>query len=218
MGMTFNLANTKGTATMRLKAWNIYNVVFKGIEYVEGVNKDGKVWKAFKTKFSNEEGIFEPLTFCPGEKGDERLTGESGGKPWELPSAMESLMLTVAHLGEHLAPERFEKMRKVAFNIPEDFKKLVDTLSKVLEPAVNKSTQIKLVGNKKGYATIPNFISISKEGEVYTSDNWLGDNLAFTDYQVKQMQKQKDAKPTDMPTDNVDDVSAGSNNDLDFEI
>ena len=41
MGMTFNLGSTKGTATMRLKAWGIYNVTFKGIDYVEGTNKEG---------------------------------------------------------------------------------------------------------------------------------------------------------------------------------
>lgn len=104
-GMTFNLNNVNGTAVVRLKAWGIYDVVFKGIELVKGKNKEGNEWKAMKIKFSGEEGIFEPLVFCPGEGGGERITGETGGKKWELPSALEQLQCSVAHVMANLAPE-----------------------------------------------------------------------------------------------------------------
>lgn len=111
-GMTFNLNNVKGTAVVRLKAWGIYDVVFKGIELAKGTNKEGNEWKAMKIKFSGEEGIFEPLIFCPGDGGNERVTGETGGKKWELPSALEQLQFTVSHVMTNLAPEMMEKFVK----------------------------------------------------------------------------------------------------------
>lgn len=220
-GMTFNLNNVKGTAVVRLKAWRIYDVVFKGIELVKGKNKEGNEWKAMKIKFSGEEGIFEPLVFCPGEGGGERITGETGGKKWELPSALEQLQCSVAHVMANLAPEMMEKFSKAASGlaIPEDFEKLVETMNKALAKAVNKQTKLKLVGNNKGYASLPNFVGINKEGEVYINNNWLGDTVAFSDYEVKKMNEQKNAKPTAVKddVDNTDDTAVG-NEDLDFDV
>jgi hypothetical protein len=220
-GMTFNLNNVNGTAVVRLKAWGIYDVVFKGIELVKGKNKEGNEWKAMKIKFSGEEGIFEPLVFCPGEGGGERVTGETGGKKWELPSALEQLQCSVAHVMANLAPEMMEKFSKAASGlaIPEDFEKLVEIMNKALAKAVNKQTKLKLIGNNKGYASLPNFVGINKEGEVYINNNWLGDTVAFSDYEVKKMNEQKNAKPTAVKddVDNTDDTAAG-NEDLDFEV
>lgn len=220
-GMTFNLNNVNGTAVVRLKAWGIYDVVFKGIELVKGKNKEGNEWKAMKIKFSGEEGIFEPLVFCPGEDGGERITGETGGKKWELPSALEQLQCSVAHVMANLAPEMMEKFSKAASGlaIPEDFEKLVEIMNKALAKAVNKQTKLKLIGNNKGYASLPNFVGINKEGEVYINNNWLGDTVAFSDYEVKKMNEQKNAKPTAVKddVDNTDDIAAG-NEDLDFEV
>lgn len=217
--MTFNLGETKGTAVVRLKAWNIYNVIFKGVEITQGTNKEGNIWKAMKVRFSSEEGVFEPLIFCPGENGMDRPNGESNGRKWELPSAMENLRFSIAHLLENLAPETIEKFSKVSLNLPDDFEKLVEVLNKCLAKAVNKSTKLKLIGNSKGYASLPNFVGINKEGEAYISNNWLGDTVAFSDYEIKKMQDQKNAKPTDMSGagESTDDAPAG-NEDLDFEI
>jgi hypothetical protein len=218
-GMTFNLGGTKGTAIVRLKPWNIYNVVFKGIDYTSGTNKEGNPWQGMKIKFSSEEGVFEPVIFCPGEKGDERLSGETNGKKWELPSNLESLKFTIAHLLDSLCPENVEKFNKVSWTLPDEFNKLVELLNKALSKAVNKSTKLKLIGNSKGYASLPNFVSINKEGEAYISNNWLGDNVAFSDYEMKQMERQKNAKPTSAPEEPTDSVSeSAGNEDLDFEV
>lgn len=220
-GMTFNLNNIKGTAVVRLKAWGIYDVVFKGIELSKGTNKEGNTWKAMKIKFSGEEGIFEPMIFCPGDKGDERLSGESNGKKWELPSAMEQLQFTVLHVMSNLAPEMLEKFIKAVsgLTLPNDFEKLVEIMNKALSKAINKQTKLKLIGNNKGYATLPNFVGINKDGEAYINNNWLGDTVAFSDYEVKKMNEQKNAKPTAVKdeVDTTDDIAAG-NEDLDFEV
>lgn len=220
-GMTFNLNNVNGTAVVRLKAWGIYDVVFKGIDLTKGTNKEGNAWKAMKIKFSGDEGIFEPMVFCPGDKGGERKTGETGGKKWELPSALEQLQYTVSHVMTNLAPEMMEKFSKAVtgLTLPDDFEKLVETMNKALSKAVNKKTKLKLVGDSKGYAALPSFVNINKDGEAYISNNWLGDTVAFSDYEVKKMNEQKNAKPTAVKDDAEDttDVEAG-NEDLDFEV
>lgn len=218
-GLTFNLSNTQGTAITRLKAWGIYDVVFKGIELTKGTNKEGNEWKAMKIKFAGDEGTFDALVFCPGDNGAERVSGETGGKKWELPSALENLKFTIAHLLTNLAPENIEKFNKVTVSLPDEFEKLVDLLVKALAKAVNKHTKLKLIGNSKGYATLPNFVNINKDGDAYISNNWLGETVAFSDYEVKKMNEQKNAKPTPVKDDveETTDVEAG-NSDLDFEV
>ena len=217
--MTFNLGNTQGTAVTRLKAWGIYDVVFKGIELTKGVSKEGKEWKAMKIKFAGDEGTFEASVFCPDENGAERRSGETGGKKWELPSNLETLKFTIAHLLTNLAPDNVEKFNKVTVSLPDEFEKLVELLSKALAKAMNKHTKLKLIGNSKGYATLPNFVNINKDGDAYISNNWLGETVVFSDYEVKKMEEQKNAKPTAVKedVDTTDDVAAG-NEDLDFEV
>ena len=59
--------------------------------------------------------------------------------------------------------------------------------------------------------------NINKEGAAYISNNWVGDNLAFSAYELKKKDAQANAKPTA-----VDDVAPESteetNEDLDFDI
>ena len=109
-----------------------------------------------KIKFSGDEGIFEPLIFCPGDNGAERVTGETGGKKWELPSALEQLQFTIAHVMTNLAPEMMEKFSKAAtgLSLPEDFEKLVEIMNKALAKSLNKHTRLKLIGNSKGYVQV----------------------------------------------------------------
>ena len=219
--MTFNLNNVKGTAVVRLKSWGIYDVVLSGIEVAKGTTKEGKEWKAMKIKFVGDDGIFETMVFCPGENGADRPNGESNGKKWELPSALEQLQFTVAHLVTNLAPEMLEKFSKVVtgLSLPDDFEKLVEILNKVLSKSLGKKTKLKLVGDKKNYAALPNFVSINKDGDTFISNNWLGDTVAFSDYECKKMNEQKNAKPTSVKEDSEEvEAAPAGNDDLDFEV
>lgn len=211
-------------ASNTLKAWGIYDVFFKGFEYIEG-EKDGKKWQAMKIKFQGKEGgTFEPTVFCPGEKGMERVTGETMGKPWVLPSAMENLSFTLAYVANKLFKEVFDKNKdKLAVELPKDFKKLVEAMQKLAEAgkAIDKETKIKVVGNKKNYASLPNFINISKAGDCYISNDWIGNNIAFSAYELKKMKSQTEAAPTNMDTAVSDfkvDTTSEENNDLDFDV
>lgn len=226
--MNFNLNNVSGNAVTTLKAWDIYTVVFKGLEVVKGTGSNGD-WKAFKFKVSGDKGTFEPMFFCPNAEGDKRKSGTSNdGKPWEMPSALESLQFAVSHIITKLAPEQMAKLAKAcnSINLPEDFEKLVEYMQVALKGALNKQTQIKLIGNNKGYASIPNFVSINKEGIAYISNNWLGDNLSFTAAELKKKETIAKAKPTpinnatpnDLDNTNDDLDSIGDENSTDFDI
>ena len=217
---TFSLTGTNGTAVTRLQPWTINEVVFKGVELKTGTTKEGSEWKAMQFKFAGNNGIFEHMFFCPKEGGDQRPTGETNGRKWEMPSQIEQLAFAIAHVVGTLAPANYEKLKKVSLNLPADFDKLVDTVKKALSPAVNKATNIKLIGDNRGYAAVPNFININKDsGDAYISNNWLGENLAFSAWEIKKMEAAKNAKPTEVK-DDVEEVSTDSadEDDLNFDI
>ena len=208
---TFNLTNTKATATTRIQPWTISEVQFKGVEERSGNTKDGGVWKAIQFKFAGANGIFEPMFFCPKEDGDVRPTGETAGRKWELPSAVEQLQFAIAHIVGTLAPANFAKLQNVSVELPKDFSKLVEIVKKALATAVNKTTTIKVIGDNKG------FININKEGGAYISNNWVGENLAFSAYELKKKDSQAAAKPTAID-DVAPDSTEDTNSDLDFDI
>ena len=121
----------------------------------------------------------------------------------------------------NLAPEMMEKFTKAdsGLTLPDDFEKLIEIMNKALAKAVNKHTKLKLIGNSKGYVSLPSFVGINKEGEAYISNNWLGDTVAFSDYEVKKMNEQKNAKPTAVAEDvDTSDDTAVGNEDLDFDV
>lgn len=226
MGMTFGIGkDTVGTSSAqpRLKANTIHEVIFKGVSYAELKNKndESNPYKVMKVLFANEDGVYEETLFAPKEGDDVRSSSKDTGK--ERPSNLERFKFTLAHIGEQLAPANYEKFKGMAFNLPEEFKKLVETFAKVVTPAVNKKTKLKLVANKKNEATLPFFVNLSKDGTAFVSNNWLGDKVFFSDYEVDQMSKQTVAKPSamnDIVEDGVaeDATTSGANSDLDFDV
>ena len=214
--MNFNLSNTNGTAVTRLKPWTISKVSLKNVELKTGTSSEGRDWKAMQFTFEGENGIFEYKVFCPGEKGDERVTGTTNGREWEMPSAMEQLQFAIAHICTALAPAEFEKLKGVELDLPKDFEKLTNAVKKVLAKAIGVETNIKLIGNNKGYADVPKFVNINKTSkEAYISDNWIGENLAFSAYQLQQMKKAKNSTPTPAPEVDAD---TDSDSDEDFDL
>lgn len=205
--MNFNLSKTNGTAVVRLKPWTISKVALKSVELKTGTSQEGRDWKAIQFNFEGDDGIFEYKVFCPGDKGDERTVGTTNGKDWELPSALEQLQFSIAHICTALAPEEFKKLQGIELDLPKDFEKLAKAVNQVLAKAIGVDTNIKLVGNNKGYADVPKFVNIYRTSkEAFISNKWLGENLAFTPYEVQQMTKAKNSTPTPVPeTTPIDD-------------
>ena len=218
--MNFNLSKSNGTAVQRIQPWTISNVKFNGVELREGTSQSGNDWKAIQFKFKGDNGTFEHMVFCPGEKGDERMSGTSNGRDWELPSQLEQLIHTLAHVLGVLNPEGFEKLKGIELDLPKDFNKLFQYVKKVLDPKIGTETQLKVIGNNKGYASVPNFININRDTkESYISNNWLGENLAFSTYELQQKEKANKAKPTNMSTTGSESEDIASDNvDDDWDI
>lgn len=219
--MNFNLSKSNGTAVQRIQPWTITKVQFNGVELREGTSQAGNDWKAIQFKFKSDNGTFEHMVFCPGEKGDERMSGTSNGREWELPSQLEQLIHTIAHVLGVLNPEGFEKLKGIELDLPKDFNKLFQYVKKVLDPKIGIETQLKVIGNDKGYASIPKYwIRINKDTkESFISSNWLGDNLAFSSYELQQKEKANKAKPTSMSDSESDSEDTSLNqNDDDWDI
>lgn len=45
---------------------------------------------------------------------------------------------------------------------------------------------------------LPYFLALNKQGEVFVSDNFIGENLFFTEYDLKRKEDLKAKKPTDV--------------------
>lgn len=223
--MQFSLKNTKGTSTTmpRLKGNEIHTVVFKGVTYntFKGKKDESAVYQVMKIRFENKDGYYEETVFAPKENDDKRITNTFNGVERESPSNLEKLIFLMAHIGEQLAPKEYEKFKEQSFDLPADFKKMVELFAKVVQPFVGKTTKLKLINNKKGESQLPFFVNLNKAGEAYISNNFLGENVFFTDYEVKQM-KAKETKPSNMDAITADGESeAGdiaSDVDLDFEV
>jgi hypothetical protein len=216
--MNFNLSKTNGTAVTRLRPWTISKVSLENVELKTGTSSEGRDWKAMQFNFKGPDGIFEYKVFCPGEKGDERVVGTTDGREWQMPSAMEQLQFTIAHICTALAPEEYKKLQGIELDLPKDFEKLVNAVKKVLAKAIGTETNIKLIGNSKGYADVPKFININRTSkDAFISNNWLGENLAFTPYEVQQMNKAKSSTPTPVSEDDSVDDSA-DDDDIDLGL
>jgi hypothetical protein len=216
--MNFNLSKTNGTAVTRLRPWTISKVSLENVELKTGTSSEGRDWKAMQFNFKGPDGIFEYNVFCPGEKGDERVVGTTDGREWQMPSAMEQLQFTIAHICTALAPEEYKKLQGIELDLPKDFEKLVNAVKKVLAKAIGTETNIKLIGNSKGYADVPKFININRTSkDAFISNNWLGENLAFTPYEVQQMNKAKSSTPTPVSEDDSVDDSA-DDDDIDLGL
>ena len=225
--MDFNfssLADTSfvGSQTQYLKAYNIYEVTLDkiAIETIKGVKDPTTSFQVVALEFKvtdKNPGVFNTNLFFPKAVAEDlerpKFKNDSGHE-YERPSRFENFKFTLMQIVEVLNPEGANKIKAVAskFKTVEDF---VKAIIKVLEGKNNVVTNLKLVGrtnNGTVYATLPNACGINKSGEIFPI-NFLGNNLTFSAYEMTQMKKLNDAKPTDVASE-VEAKDAGSIDDL----
>lgn len=221
--ITVGFDSVQGSSSVqpKLAAWQIHDVEFKGVEFSSfaGRKDPNATYQVMRVKFANKDGIYEETKFCPKD-GDE-VRPENNGR--QSPSSLENFQFFIAQLGEQLAPERYEKFKGRRYSLPGDFERMIKELNETLKPAIGKTFKLKLIANKKGEAVLPYFVNINKEGKAYPSNNFIGQNVFFTPYELETMEKQKAAKPTDMggkAGDGIDaDTSSSSDDDdLTFDV
>lgn len=171
-----------------LKA-GIHEVVFKGIEPVEGS-------EAMILKFETPDGsmVHNERIFAP------RNTERSDSQYGQNPSELEQFLSKCKCIIKALDPDLFAKIEKDGdkFSAP-DFDGFVKLLKKYLDKKVDTTTKIKLVPTNGQYVGFPGFPArISKDGNLYISNNFIGDNLVLTAAESRKIDEAANAKPTDM--------------------
>lgn len=233
MSTSFNfgtLATTQATSNVsyRLKPWGIYPVKFTGArkEVIQGKKDPSMTYEILKVRFDGEDGYYEESIFYP-KPGDEKrpVYTSREGHEYEGASSFDRTMTFIAQVAEVLNPEGFKKMQAASSKF-KSFDDVVTAFIKITDPVKGKDTNLKLVGKtqKDGtvVAVLPKFVAISKTGEKFTCDNFVGDKLFFSAYEEKKKAEYANAKPTDMSNDipaeiNDIDKSSASSDDIDFD-
>lgn len=225
MALNFGtLATTQTTSTSTyLRPYNIYEgVKFAGIEGpVTGTSAQGNSWTAYDFKFECKDGNYSERIFEPTEKSTERRTVTNAqGHDSELPSDFERTMAFLAQVGNVFNPDGFKKLQEASSKI-KDFTTMINAFKKFIGTP-ETTTNLKLSGrNSNGtvYASLPTFVRInSKTGEVFTSDNFLGDKVAFSAWELQKKSEYENAKPTNVSSikdTSLDSMSNESSDDLD---
>lgn len=227
--MAFNfgtLATTQATSNIqrRLTPWGIYNVKFAGAkkETVSGKKDVNATYDILKVRFEGEDGYYEESIFYPKEGDDKRPTYTSkDGHEYEGASSFERTMTFIAQVARVLNPKGFEKMQEASTKF-KSFDDVVKAFIAITDPAKGKETHLKLVGrtqNGNVVAALPKFVAVNKNGELFTSDNFIGDNLFFTAYEESRKKAAENAKPTDMDSLNntFEEMNQPSEDKIDFD-
>lgn len=229
--MNFNFSslgnsNFASTAGQYLKPYDIYDVTLTKIEKSElKGKKDGTIYPIVVLEFTgagDTKGVFSTNLFIPSsEKDMERPTFQNKeGHDYNRPSSFENFQYTLMQIVHALNPAGEEKIKENASKI-KTIDQFIDLVIKFLKGKENVKTQLKLVGRTNEgvvYAALPQACGLTKEGEIYPQ-NFIGENLFFTNYELTQQKAYRNAKPTkmadkddenpDKPADdelNIDDI------------
>lgn len=217
MGLNFGkLAETQAVAgSKRLKPWEIHKVKFMGckVDEIQGKKDPNATYKLLVTRFENESGYFEERTFFPNDDSAKRPTfTNKEGHEYEGASNFEQIMAFIAQLGTVLNPEGFKKMQAASSKF-KSFDDVCKALITITTPSKGKEYFIKLIGkaDKEGRVSpaLPRIVGVNKDGEVFTSDNFISTKfeiLGFTDYEEGKRKEAQKATPTNMGK--VDDTSS----------
>lgn len=231
---TFSFNTTAGAsqsaAKSRLTGNDIYTVKFDGCEIVDikGVKDPSMTYKVLKLKFSNEEGTFEHTIFEPKQSDFNRTETEftKDGKTEKIPQAsgVENMMLLFKHAIDAIAPKVGKQIDDGSKNLgAPNWEGLRLLVSQILDSGKGTETKIKLMINNKGEAQFPGFFSgVSREGKAYIRNNFMGEKLAFSTYELTRINNAATARPTPMANtaraNTPIDITTTQNDPLDFSF
>ena len=157
--------------------------------------------------FVDDGRTFTDRTFPLDEKSGERRTYKNGDKVTVFPSLFETTILKFRCYMEQLCPKLYDQIEsgQRPFNPQtwEEYKKIMlNIFSQIAASEKNPVCKLKLIKNKAGYADLPNFISLTKDGtNCFLSNAFIGNinitkgakhrEIAFTEYEMQKMQKEK---------------------------
>lgn len=233
--MSFSFDATAGasqsTTKPRLEGNNIYDVVLDGYELQDiiGVKDPTMVYKVIKLKFSNDAGSFEHTVFEPKPEDFKRTSNEITNKKTGAkehipqPSNVESMMLLFKHIIDAFVPEIASQIDKKEKSLGakswDDMRKLIGA---ILDKGKGRTSKVKLIKDNKGEAKFPGFFSgLTKEGVAYIRNNFVGEKVAFSAYEISRINSEATAKVTPASTfteADLTDSTPETDLDLDFTV
>ena len=207
----FNFDMTAGTSQTHqsLQGNQIHTVTFDGCEArnIQGKQDTTQTYKVLDIKFSNSTGTFVDTIWQPREE-DYKDTVGSNGKP--IPSNVMAMIYKFKHLIDAVNPELGKKIDKKEASIAApDWDSLRQLMVKATQPGVGTETKIKLVTNNKGEARFPFFARYNSSGQFFMGTNFIGNNIAWSRYELEQIQKAAEAKPVAVDSFGPSDMAAG---------
>lgn len=224
MNFNFNsLAETSFSSSSQnyLKPYDIYKVNLTKIakSEIKGSKDPNAVYPVVELEFTSTEGkgIFTQNIFIPNSEQDfVRKENETSHKL--MPSRFDQFQFTLMQIVEAINPEGAQKIKDNAGKLKtiEDF---ISIVIKALDKKNSVDVYLKLVGqNNNGtvYSRLPNACLIGRDGNPAALNfiNADSSKLFFSNYEVGQMNKYKEAKPTNM--NEVENNPDKSDEDLDL--
>lgn len=211
----------ESTRLQALKPWNIYEVSFLGAEFtsITGKKDPTTTYEVLKFNFANEDGQYTETLFCP-KSGDEVRTKytNKNGHEVEKPSNLDYFKFEIGQILTVLCPKSLEKLSASGAHTPQDIMKFV---AGSLKTAIGTKVFIKLIGNNKGQARFPYFLTIFENNpEPQITNNFISatkSKLNFTEFEMQQKDKIEKATPTEMAS-TANATSQGSALGLDLDL
>lgn len=228
--MSFSFSETANSSQSSLgsalEGNKIHEVTFEEavVEDITGKKDPNATYKVLKLKFKNNEGTYEHTVFEPNrERGDfDRGSREfvRDGKEQSIPtpSNVESMMLLFKHAIDAIRPETGKKIDTGEVELTaKNWNELRQLVAAILNKGKGAQTKIKLLIDNKGYGRFPGFFTgINSEGKCYIRNNFIGNKLGFTPYEVSRMETVATAKPTDLNL--TEDVSSDLSDISNFDL
>ena len=207
-----------------LKAYDIYPVNLTKIEKTTLKGKDGTEYGIVALEFKgcgDNKGVFTTNLFIPNKDADfERRVNETSGAHY--PSSFEQFQYTLMQITQVINPTGAQKIIDNASKLKtiDDF---IGLIIKALAGKDSVKAYLKLVGrvnNGVTYAALPSACVLGKDATAETKPSPLNfisldeSKLQFSNYELSQMKKFKEAKPTNM--DKVENNPDKADSDIDL--
>ena len=168
----------------------IHKVKFVSLEYITGTG-----WEAMDVKFNSTSGsgTHSERVFAP--KDDIRKDNRFGGKN---ASPKDHFICKWKQILMAISPDTIKQIDAGTLSVSANsFKGFVTKLSALVVDSVGVETSIKLVPGKDNNVQFPGFPgSINKEGNLFIKNKFIGENLALTDAEIKEISNRSNAAPT----------------------
>ena len=209
-----------------LRPYDIYEVNLTKIEKSTLKGKDGTEYGVVAMEFKgcgDVNGVYNHNLFIPNKDSDfERRVNETSGTLY--PSSFEQFQYTLMQLTEVINPKGAAKIKENASKL-KSMEQFIDLIIKALSGKTDVKFFLKLVGrvqNNQTFSTLPSSCVLGKDAKPETKPSALNfvsldkKLLNWSNYELTQMKKYQEAKPTVMKT--TDDSNPDEADEVDLDI